>query len=68
MRELEDQLKSLKKKQLEMAKMLKFKEQSENRVNYLSKEIQAMKATRVKLRQKARGRSRGRDGGAWSFG
>ncbi|XP_027230346.2 chromosome-associated kinesin KIF4-like isoform X2 [Penaeus vannamei] len=47
--ELEGQISTLKKKQLEMTKMIRLKEQSEQKVSKLNTEIQAMKATRVKL-------------------
>ncbi|XP_047474960.1 chromosome-associated kinesin KIF4-like isoform X2 [Penaeus chinensis] len=47
--ELEGQISTLKKKQLEMIKMVRLKEQSEQKVSKLNTEIQAMKATRVKL-------------------
>ncbi|XP_042881308.1 chromosome-associated kinesin KIF4-like isoform X2 [Penaeus japonicus] len=47
--ELEGQLSALKKKQLELMKMIRLKEQSEQKVSKLNTEIQAMKATRVKL-------------------
>ncbi|XP_042221301.1 chromosome-associated kinesin KIF4A-like [Homarus americanus] len=47
--ELETQITDLKKKQKEQAKLLRLKDQSEQKVNKLNSEIQSMKATRVKL-------------------
>ncbi|XP_068231625.1 chromosome-associated kinesin KIF4-like [Palaemon carinicauda] len=47
--ELEGQILDLKKKQKEQAKLLRMKEQSEQKVAKLNTEIQSMKAMRVKL-------------------
>ncbi|XP_063877388.1 chromosome-associated kinesin KIF4-like isoform X2 [Scylla paramamosain] len=47
--ELEAQIADLKQKQKEQVKLIRMKEQSEQKVNKLNSEIQAMKATRVKL-------------------
>ncbi|XP_062539116.1 chromosome-associated kinesin KIF4-like [Armigeres subalbatus] len=47
--QLESELAELRKKSIQQAKMLQLKEKDTQRVQNLSKEIQAMKATRVKL-------------------
>lgn len=47
--ELEAQIAGLKQKQREQLKLIRMKEQSEQKVNKLNTEIQSMKATRVKL-------------------
>ncbi|CAL4144988.1 unnamed protein product, partial [Meganyctiphanes norvegica] len=48
-KELEEQINGLKKKQAEQAKMLKMKQQTELKVNRLSQDVLAMKQTKVKL-------------------
>ncbi|XP_055617712.1 chromosome-associated kinesin KIF4-like [Toxorhynchites rutilus septentrionalis] len=47
--QLESELADLRKKSIQQAKLLQLKEKDTQRISNLSKEIQAMKATRVKL-------------------
>lgn len=48
--ELEGQISTLKKKQLEMTKMIRLKEQSEQKVSKLNTEIQVCKSNFVNFR------------------
>lgn len=55
--QLESELAELRKKSIQQAKMLQLKEKDTQRVQNLSREIQAMKATRVKLVKSMRAES-----------